>query len=345
MFAISVTPNHRFGTLAFSITDIISGRMTFPKDIISLGLDGNLPNRVYNFNDTKFKSWWLRKYGFSYARSLNVFPMFKDFSFGVTLNFVQGYAYAGLDHVKTELTTNENNVITGKGDFLAYSAFSNDFNVKYDFDSLSVKKDANVSPFPQAAGSGVGFDFGLNAKVNEMWSIGFAITDIGKVTWDKNVAEFRSNDAIYLDDLTDKAQRDSLTDNLTGKGSGRYISQISTDLPTALRFGLALRMDRMFRYFPGRMLVAFELNKGFNDQPGNSTKPRFSMGANWMPGGAFAFRTGFSFGGLDKFGWAMGLGMDFDLLEINIGTPDMQYVLSPNNAKRITVALDSRWKF
>jgi len=345
LFGIAVTPNRGFGTLAFSINDIVSGRTTFPKDIISLGMDGNLPNRVYNFNDTELTAWWLRKYGFSYSRSLSIFPMFREFSFGVTFNIVQGFAYAGLDNIKTELTTGENNVITGNGEFLAYSAFSDDFHVKYDFDSLKVKQDAEFSMFPESAGSGIGFDFGFNAKVNEIWSIGFAVTDIGKVKWNKNVAEFKSNKPIYLDDLTDKEQRDSLIDNLTGKGSGRYISEITTDLATALRFGIALQLDRMFTRFPGRMLVAVEFNKGFNDQPGNSSKSQFVIGTDWKPGGAFAFRTGFAFGGIDKFGWALGVGMDFGILEMNIGTPDMQYVVAPNNAKRITVALDSRWKF
>ncbi|MBI5729702.1 MAG: hypothetical protein HY963_01060, partial [Ignavibacteriales bacterium] len=75
-FAISIKPNNDFGTIAFSIGDIISSNVTFPKGIIDIGLEGNLPNQVYNFNDTKLQAWWLRKYSFSFARSLNILPVF-----------------------------------------------------------------------------------------------------------------------------------------------------------------------------------------------------------------------------------------------------------------------------
>jgi len=345
LFGVSYKLDKKIGTIAFSINDVVAANATFPKDIINLGMDGNAVNRVYNFNDMQMKAWWLRKYSLSYATNVDFFRMFKEFTVGVSLNYVQGFAYAGIDHVQTNLTTDDNNVITGRGEFLAYSSFSDDFHVKYDFDSTAVKEDANVSPFPKSAGNGFGFDFGINAKLTNAVSFGFSVTDIGKIKWNKNVAEFNSNTPLYLDDLTDKDQRDSLIDAITGKGSGKYISEISTDLAQAMSFGASIQIDKMFGRFPGKMLVAVSFNKGFNDQPGNSTKARFALGADWQPFNYFAFRTGFSFGGIEKFGWGLGLGLDFGLVEMNFGTPDMHYVLSQSNSKRITFACNSRWKF
>lgn len=337
-FAISVKPSNAFGTIAFSMSDVISSNLTFPQGIVSIALDGNPVNQVYNFNDTKMKAWWLRKYSLSYARSLNILPVFKQISVGVSFNIIQGFAYAGLDHVNTQLTTGDGDVITGKGDFLAYAAFSPDFNVKYDFDkSTTAKKDFKFSAFPTPAGNGFGFDFGVNAKLNDVWSFGFAVTDIGSVTWNKNAAQYSSNLPIYLDDLTNQSQRDSLVKALTGKDGGKYISEFSTNLATALRFGASMNINN-------KLLLAFDYNQGFNDQPGNSKKPRFSIGADWMFG-FFALRTGFSFGGFDRFNWGMGCGFDFGFLEMNLGTPDFESVVSPNTAKRITFAIDSRWKF
>ena len=336
-FAISIKPSNAFGTFAFSMGDVISSNVTFPKGIVDLGLEGNLPNQVYNFNDTKLKAWWLRKYSFSYARSLNILPVFQKISVGVSFNIIQGFAYAGLDRVNTQLTTGDGSVITGKGDFLAHAAFSPDFNVKYDFDkSTTTKKDFQFSPFPTPAGNGLGFDFGLNAKLDSVWSFGFAITDIGSVTWNKNAAEYSSNKPIYLDDLSNESQRDSLVKALTGKDGGKFISEFSTQLATALRLGVSFQLNNL--------LIAFDYNQGFNDQPRNSTKPRFSVGADWGFG-FFALRTGLSFGGFDKFNLGLGCGFDFGFLEMNFGTPDFESVVSPNTAKRITIAFDSRWKF
>lgn len=332
LFAISIKPSNKFGTIAFSIGDIFSSNVTFPQGIVSIALDGNPVSQVYNFNDTRMKAWWLRKYSFSYARSLS-----QKISLGVSFNIVQGFVYVGLDRVNTQLTTGSGNVITGKGDFLAYAAFSPDFNVKYDFDkTTTVKKDFQFSPFPTPAGNGFGFDFGVNAKLNDIWSFGFAITDIGSVKWNKNAAQYSSSTPIYLDDLSSESQRDSLVKALTGKDGGKYISEFSTQLATALRLGASLQLNNL--------LIAFDYNQGFNDQPRNSKKPRFSVGADWMLG-FFALRTGLSFGGFDKFNWGLGCGFDFGFLEMNFGTPDFQSVVSPNTAKRITFAFDSRWKF
>ncbi|MHB8931434.1 MAG: DUF5723 family protein [Melioribacteraceae bacterium] len=336
-FAISIKPSNDFGTFAFSMGDVFSSNVTFPQGIVSIALDGNPVNQVYNFNDTKLKAWWLRKYSLSYARSLNILPIFQKISVGVSFNIIQGFAYVGTDHVNTQLTTGARNIITGKGDFLANAAFSPDFNVKYDFDkSTTAKKDFKFTPFPTPAGNGIGLDFGINAKLNDVWSFGFAITDIGSVTWNKNAAQYYSNSAIYLDDLSNQSQRDSLVKALVGKDNGKYINEFSTQLATALRLGASMQIKNL--------LLAFDYNQGFNDQPRNSKNPRFSVGADWTFG-FFDLRTGLSFGGFDKFNWGLGCGFDFGFLEMNFGTPDFESVVVPNSAKRVTVSIDSRWKF
>ncbi|MCX6169359.1 MAG: DUF5723 family protein [Ignavibacteriales bacterium] len=336
-FAISIKPSNAFGTISFSMGDVFSSNVTIPKGLVSIALDGNPVNQLYNFNDTKLKAWWLRKYSLSYARSINILPVFQKISVGVSFNIIQGFAYVGTEHVNTQLTTGAGNIITGKGDFLAYAAFSPDFNVKYDFDkSTTVKKDFNFTPFPTPAGNGLGLDFGLNAKLNDVWSFGFSITDIGSVKWNKNAAQYSSNSPIYLDDLSSQSQRDSLVKALVGKDNGKYISEFTTQLATALHLGASMQLNNL--------LLAFDYNQGFNDQPRNSKKPRVSVGADWVLG-FFALRTGLSFGGFDKFNWGLGCGFDFGFLEMNFGTPDFESVVVPNSAKRVTVAIDSRWKF
>jgi hypothetical protein len=345
LFGIAIRPSDNFGTLAFSINDVFSSNSTIPKGIIDLALDGNKENSVYNFNDSKHKAWWLRKYSISYARNLNIFKFLENLSGGFSFNIVHGYFYTSIEDVKTELKTGAENVITGSGQFTGYSAFSNDFAVKYDFDSRPKQKE-NYSFFPSPAGSGIGFDFGLNAKINRSVSFAIALSDIGNVKWTKNVAMFSSTKTIYLDDITDKNQIDSLTDALTGKESGKYISNLSTPLASSFQFGVALQMHEVFNgKFPGRMLLAFEFHQGLNEQPRNSKDPRFSIGIDWGLSNLFSIRSGFSFGGIDKFNWGAGLGFDFGMLELNFGTSDFQYAVAPNSAKRIVVGFDSRWKF
>ena len=133
---------------------------------------------------------------------------------------------------------------------------------------------------------------------------------------------------------------DSIKNKIIGKGE--YINGFSTNLPTALRAGVSYYLTNVI---PGSVLLAFDYNQGFNDFPGNSKIPRFSLGAEWSPLGWFNFRTGFSVGGIDGFGWALGVGLDAGIVEFNFATSEMNQFVMGNSAKMYTVAFDSRWKF
>lgn len=338
LFNISIRPTKGSGTFAFSISDRISGIFTMPSGLIDLALDGNTPKKIYNFNDAKLNASWLRKYSFTYSNKLKFLPkVFKSFKIGASLNIVNGFAYASLNRINTELSTGDNNVITGKSDMIAYSTFAKEFNVHYDFDKTA-NTNYSFNPFPTPAGSGVGFDFGFSAKINNKLSLGLSFTDIGNIKWDKNVAMFTSSKDFSIDDITDSAQLDTLKNRLTGKNNGRFINSVTTPMTSAMHLGASYIVT-------SKLLLALDYHQGFNDQPGNTKDPRFSLGVDWHDLGVVNIRTGFSVGGFEKFNWGLGLGLDFGLLEINFGSPDFQYLFSPNSAKRVTFAMNSKWKF
>jgi hypothetical protein len=185
----------------------------------------------------------------------------------------------------------------------------------------------------------LGFDLGVATSMNKVWRFALSITDIGSIKWDKNTAQYSGSGNFSIIDITDKTQLDSLKNKMVGKGE--YISSFSTSLPTALRAGVSYNLVNMV---PGSMLVAFDYDQGFNDSPGNSKTPRFSVGAEWLPFGWLNIRTGLTVGGLDGYGWALGLGLDAGLVEFNFATSNMNQVVGGNSAKMYTVAFGSRWK-
>jgi len=134
------------------------------------------------------------------------------------------------------------------GNYRAYSAFSDDFGVEYDFDSTTVNSDKNFSPFPSPAGTGIGFDFGVSAQVSDKWKLAASVTGIGHIKWEKNVAEYSSDEAIIIEDISDESELDSLFDKV--KGEGRYINQVQTDLPLVLRLGASLEVHELLRKIP-----------------------------------------------------------------------------------------------
>jgi len=344
--SFSIKINDKVGAFAFNLSDVAGSSFNFPEQLISLGLDGNQVGKLYSFDDAKFKAWWLRNYSLTYSRALPELEqnIFEKISAGLTLKFIQGFAYAGSEKIETSFSTGDHNQIVAIGNTEFFSSFSDDFNVKYDFDSTKSKQDPDIGPFPSPAGSGFGIDFGLSAKLDDIWTFAISITDIGSINWTENVARYSSNTAFALNDITDEDELDSLKDALTGKGE--YVNEISTSLPTALHVGAAFQLDKYLQgKFPGRMLLVLDYNQGFNDQPLNSTNPRFSLGAEWKPMNWIPYiRTGFSLGGSDNFGWAFGLGIDIKVVELHFASPDFHYLFIPNEAKRLSLAVSSKWK-
>ncbi|MHB1688378.1 MAG: DUF5723 family protein [Ignavibacteriaceae bacterium] len=344
LFSIGVKLSPSIGAFGFSINDVVAADFTVPQALSQLALSGNTTNSTFNFNDTKADAWWLRSYSLSYAREITEIPqtIFSKIAAGITFKMVQGFAFAQSQQVNTSIATGSQNQITVTTNNSLLSAFSDNFHVKYSYSNDTTK--SNMSPFPTPAGSGLGIDFGLSASIGDTWNFGISVTDIGTINWDKNAAITSSTGQYTVTDLLDKTQRDSLKTKF--KGVSDSVSSFSTNLPTALRLGASYKFNFGESSFPGTLLVAMDINQGFNDMPGNSTKPRISIGAEWKPMNWIPFiRTGFSFGGLTGFHWAAGLGIDTGVLEFNFSTYDMQLVVAPNSAKYLSVALNSRWKF
>lgn len=338
--AFTYKPSEKFGAIGFTVQDVFSTKFNFPAGIIDLAVSGNPVDKEYNFNDFRLKSWYLRTYTLAYARNFNeLFPkLFKSFSAGISLKYVAGYAYAGLERNTLILKTNADRSITETTDLAFRSAVSPDFGVNYDFDSLSADKSSNISAFPATAGSGSAFDIGFAAELNDRWSFGLAITDIGSITWKQQTAEYTSKSTYHITDVSDSTQKKSLTDSI--KIKGRYISEFSTSMPTCLRLGAT------YIFVPNLFKLSADINIGFNDNPRNEKSPRFSLGGEWNPLKWLPYlRGGFSFGGNEVFSWAVGLGINAGPIEFSAATPDFQYIFTPKDGKRISCAFGWRWKF
>lgn len=334
-------PSEEVGSFAFSVGDYGGGKFNFPQAIKDLSYT---EGKVYDFSDASFEAWWVRSYSFSYARQLEFLSdgFFEKFGFGFSLKYYQGFGYLATEDISTYLTTNANGTISGQANLLAYSALSEDFGVVYDFEN--VERESSINIFPSPAGKGFGFDFGFSAQINDRWKIATAITDIGQITWNKNAARLISEGDIKLTDISDEAQRDSVFNKIFG--SGEPIDLFVTKLATAFRFGAAFLVSRDFEEgFPGRLMLAFDYDQGFNNMPGNSTNPRISFGAEWRPWQSFpSIRSGVEFGGTEKLNWSYGMGFDFGFLEIHLATNAMQNLFFPKSSDMLSAAFSSRWK-
>lgn len=343
-FSFMYKADKDIGAFGFSISDNFGFSFDFPAGIVDLALEGNPIGSVYSFDGAHVRASYYRDYTLSYAREFtDLFDgTFEMFSAGLSMKIIQGFAYIETERMNSSIETGPNSQLITKGDVLIHSAFSPDFGVEYDFDSTDVGE-SNVSPFPTPAGSGFGVDLGFAVKLDDIWTFGLAITDIGSINFTERVAEYKSDKALILEDISNQEERDSLSEVLKGEGS--LVDEVSSALPTVLRMGASARIDKLVGQFPGTLLVALDYNQGFNNKIRNSTTPRFSLGAEWRPFASWPIRTGFSFGGRDGAAWSLGTGVDFGVLEMNISAFRFGNLLAANNASKFSVAFGSRWKF
>lgn len=287
----------KIGTFGFEMNDYFSGNLILPKQFVELALNGNELNRKYTFDDLNVKSWWVRNYAINYAnqvykRSSESSSSIEALNVGAKFKYIQGFAYAGTESIKSSFYTNQNdNSLKGAYKVIARTAFSNDLGVDYDFDSTYVPIE-NYNPFPESVGSGFGIDLGFNMIFRNGINFSLALNDLGSITWDKHAVEHTMTGEFFVNDIFNQDQLDSLID--MNQDDSKYISEFSISLPANLQAGLSLDIAKHIKPFDKWIWFA-NYSQGLNSTPGNSVKPIIEVGnyvyfGNWIPSALVALR-------------------------------------------------------
>ncbi len=315
----------RFGGIAFGMTEHIGARFDLPREYFKFLLIGTdtSTTTTYNFQGTDVSAWWWREYNLSYAMRLPIQPPFvNDLYVGIGIKFVRGYAmmqterYSGSIRSNPQLlSANFNFLINRSGaDFIAEDSSGN--------------SKSSFSATPEPGGNGTGFDIGLSSEIITGLRVGLSITDIGKITWEKNLVQTSASASITTSDPFSQATQDSLKNALKGKnGPGQ---SFTSALPTTLRLGATLESEKLpfLNFLPGKMLLEVDYMQGLNNSMGNTTKPRASLGMEYRIIPLLPLRTGIAVGGGDQFRWAAGFGLDFYAVSFDLATENLGMLFS-----------------
>lgn len=137
-----------------------------------LGKDINLGGNAINFS-------YYREYALGFTRRVN-----ERLTVGTNFKYLQGIANVFTNDFQF-------NLHTAPDDFTLTVKSNLDFNVS----APGIDDDAEVSDFiPNANNAGFAFDFGGQYQVNEQLSVSAGVVNIGAITWDSNVKNFRTAD-------------------------------------------------------------------------------------------------------------------------------------------------------
>jgi hypothetical protein len=146
-------------------------------------------------------------------------------------------------------------------------------------------------------GSGIGLDLGAALKLNDRYTVGAKVENVmGAIKWNHDTKEYGYNfsfDTMTVDNAGD--------DYVVSDNYNHAIPTFTTHLPKTLAAGIAKTS--------GRLLWALDWKQGFSNDPGTSTKPRLSAGAEYSLLGLLPLRVGYATGGNRNTAFSFGSGI------------------------------------
>ena len=325
--------------VALSVTERVAANLDLPEGYLKMLLNGfPIEGKTYSLNNTSMTASWLREYNVSGGYLLPFeFGIVKNISVGMGVKYIQGFGYFGTRKYNGVIETSVNQNAPNQIDSIKIHT-SLDF---VHFRS-AIPSDDIAANIMKPVGTGMGFDLGVSAELLNGIRVAASVTDIGSVTWNKNTEALVANSDITLYGLNTQ-QGDSLAN--TFKGKTVDTTSFKTNLPTAFHLGGAVDVEKFFSKIPGRLTVAADLHVGFNDEPGNTKKAQLGLGIEWTPIGFLPIRTGFLFGGREKFGWSAGLGFHIlNTVDIDFATASIALVTNPNTFRTGSFTFGIRWR-
>ncbi|MFH1852718.1 MAG: DUF5723 family protein [Candidatus Neomarinimicrobiota bacterium] len=299
--------NYASGNMALTSNTIIVGDLIIPTGILSLLLNGNPVGEDLDMT-LKFDLLGVTEYGFSFAIPSD------DFAWGMTIKYLQGLFYFGLDPEFSNATlVTDTTALYGSGTYYFRQGIG---------------------------GSGLGLDLGFVTQEIAGWRIGVSmINALGTISWNKPslIKDLMSGgDNIYgtRDDLfhivwAGTALNDSMAvsyeytiDTLNAQTMSQgdifysnppdeqvvydltedgKLRQFTTRYPALFRFSVSKR-------FPD-LLVVSDLVAGFEDRFFARDRWRWSIGTEILRNPTVPIRFGFSWAGGDFKRLGMGIGI------------------------------------
>ena len=333
-FGVTIATD-KLGSFGFAMIDRAGASLQIPRDYARFFLYGlDSATSKYVFDGTSVTAWWWREYNLSYALHLQMdATTMRDLYLGVGVKLLNGYGMFQTDHYSASIA----NERVGTNQYLLNAQFDY-LSRRSGVDFLDKDKNADVTPFPDPAGKGIGFDFGLSAQISPGLFVAASVTDIGRIKWEKNLVQTDGHYAISMDDPFTTTNSDSLEQAV--RGVNRVGEAFSTSLPTMLRIGASIecRNFEALKFLPGSMILAFDYHQGLNSSMGNITTPRLSMGMEYRLIDFLPIRTGLSTGGGDGVRWSAGFGLDFHYVCLDVATENLGMLFRPRTTQTLSAA-------
>ena len=337
---LSVIVNTKsIGTFGLSLDERSTGNFTPSHDFLELGLYGNQINRTYDLSENELNAYWIRELNISYAKKFKLKNnnSFDEVSYGVSVKPQFGLYYFNTTSNNLSIFTDDSNVVhsSGKVEFL-YAGLTDNNDFKYSAGN---------------AGFGLGFDAGINVRLknfskNGYVNIGLSVTDLGYINWNKNTNTYYNDGTYIITDITSKEQTDSLKDII--KSTKTPVPSFTTGLPPVIRLGASYKIIERAKGKDSlnteTATIAVDYVQGLSENLGGSTIPLVGIGGEYNVSKVISPRAGFTFGGLQKFAFSIGLGINAGPVIIDLGTNNISSLFTPNSTSKFSAGFGIKYR-
>ena len=258
------------GPFVVATTGVGAAAVNLNRDIVDLVLNGNTLTDTVHVDGSYSDAVGYATLGLSYGRPVLMLGG-RELAVGATAKYIRGLGVERVVKAEGMMTTHEYG-FAGEGRLIAQTA---------------------------GGGHGFGLDLGAALRVSRDYTAGVSIRNVlSTISWNKQPEEHGY--IFSFDTMTvDNSDNDEL---VVSDDYSRDISSFSTSLPSVMTLGFAKTS--------GSVVWAVDYVQGFRKEAaGASTKPRLSVGVEWLPLQVWPLRAGFCAGENKNPSFSFGSGV------------------------------------
>jgi len=302
-----------------SVSDRLNMNAYYPKTLAQFIWKGNkqFEGSTVDFSSTFATGLYLREIALGAARTIYESDSWA-ISAGIRFKYFMGLTGLSNSSSRFDLTTSTGaQSIQMDYDYEYYYAGMDDFSL--------------VSP----KGHGYGFDLGFSFSYKSKWNFDLGLTDMGSISFTKNVKElssigdfeFKGFNRQALIDL--ETSIDSLVSFLDADVS--EAKEFRMNIGTKLSFMASYTFARKIAWGSERRLFLF-YRQGFAEAPGVTQTPKLSLAYNQVALKFLNIGMSTSWGGFNNFAVGILLGMKFKHFQFGFHSDDFTGLIAPEHA-------------
>ncbi len=328
---------------SFNITEKVLTRLAYPKDLMTLVVNGNdffrQEGRPGNFSGLGVDFAHYREFGMSYARQFG-----DRLSAGIRLKALQGMSVIGFERSNIKMVTDPVNYnllvnadllvnISSPVSLIPIDSLNSDFTFEFDA----------VDYFSNTKNLGAAIDIGLTYKATDNLTLAFSAIDMGRINWNSGTENFAMMGEFEFEGLDFASLIDSNNSgNQNLLDSIRSIFDIqetnrnfSTTLPA--KFYLSAAYDLS----PRHKIALLSMTEFYN----STLSPTFTLSYNVKPIHAFSLALSYSVIHLNYHNLGAGFNLNLGPLQLYAISNNIFGTVQPHTVQAANLHLGLNWVF